>query len=231
MSNEFSTQSILELACAAYRINGAYRKETIDIYDNNSYEYLYTAFSNKILMLSAIGVDVNKADAKCRIPLINVKGEDRDFANSIKKYYRKLVFSVLSKDDTFWTAVNQMLTTDTVRTDSFGFIACLPHLYLKEIRENEIAGFYNSAEDKHLGAIGSWIVDKDCEVIEAKVSSGYPELLNVYGIVDNCLVWWMSKTVVTPGPCVIVKSKIKDHINHWKYGKAVTRLNYIKAAQ
>ena len=231
MNNSFSTQTVLELACATYRINGKYQKESQAIYDNEG-KYLYTKFANKTLMLMAVGVDFRPDKYhKSQPPLVKIKGEDRDLANKIKKYYRKLVFSVLAENDLFWTTVNQLLTTDQIAKDSFGFVACLPHLYHKEVVEDSLNALYNSAEDRHLGSIGDTFNDRDCEVIEVRQSASYPELVNVYGIADSCLVWWMSRNPVIAGPCVIVKSKIKDHSTHWKNEKRVTRLNYVVAAQ
>ena len=48
--NEFPTQQVLELACAAQRVNGTYLKETETVYAEDGVA-MYTKYPNKILMI------------------------------------------------------------------------------------------------------------------------------------------------------------------------------------
>ena len=51
MDKKFPTQQVLELACAAQRINGSYIKMEETVHDeDDDYKFLYMRHSNKMLM-------------------------------------------------------------------------------------------------------------------------------------------------------------------------------------
>jgi len=85
-------------------------------------------------------------------------------------------------------------------------------------------------DDGYVGLIGEQILDKDCEIINSQRSKNF-DAWNIDAIIDNKMVSWFSQADLKLGPCVIIKGKVKDHSKHWKHSNAVTRLNYVKAAQ
>jgi hypothetical protein len=73
-------------------------------------------------------------------------------------------------------------------------------------------------------------LDKDCEVIQVKKSKNF-DGYGVLAIIDNKIVSWYSRHVLTVGPAVMIKCKIKEHSENWQTKKPETRLNYVKIAQ
>ena len=60
---EFPTQQVLELACAAQRVNRAYLKESETVYSEDG-RYLYSNHTNKMLMLCTLTPAIWTADPK-----------------------------------------------------------------------------------------------------------------------------------------------------------------------
>lgn len=224
-------QTALEVACAAQRYNKAYLKSYEEIYSADGTVMAYN-FPNKELMRQALGlIDYNpKQDPIFNAPLICTNLQDRDHANKIKKYYRKLMFNAVAGDDEFFTEVNTLLNSETIPENKLGFIACLPHVQHKEIAKKTLEKIVDSLDDGYLGEPGELVEDKDCEVIDVRHSKAY-DAWNVLAIIDNKMVSWMGKARLTLGPCVVVRAKVKAQGKHWGNQHDETRLNYVKAAQ
>jgi len=226
----YPLQTLLELACSAQRVNESYVKqaEAIVTTDNKVVGYKWP---NRSLITFALGEDgATYSDPLMRPVLIKPTVEDRTQATEIQKFYRKLAFTAIEGTDEFKTTLYFLLNSEEVPMNKLGFIACLPAQYLRDQLMNRIEKFSKSVEPGYLGPIGSEVHDLDCEVLSCKRSKTY-DAYNVDAIINNMMVSWMGKNEFVPGPCVIIKAKIKDHTLHWKYENAVTRLNYVKAAQ
>lgn len=224
---QFPSQTVLELACAAQRLNGAYLKQTDPIYANDGIIVGYT-WANKFLMQNTI--DTFNDQEKIHCPLLNTNLADRDLANEIKKYYRKLVFSAIADDNEFHTEVNSLLNSETIGLNKFGYVACLPSVYVRDVKKTQIKKALVDCDNKALAHVGSELRDCDCEILDVKKSSNY-DAYNVLAIIDNKLVSWLSKPCLQTGPCVVLKAKVKAVGNHYLTHKTETRLNYVKAFQ
>jgi hypothetical protein len=231
MSELHPVMSVLELACAAQRLNQDYIKETTPIYSDDMKIMSYK-WANKMLMLLSFYPENYKAsrEGEAPPPLLKVSDEDRELAEEIKKYYRKLMFSAVKGDNEFHTEVNALLENGEVPAAKFGFIACLPMVYKRDLSKKEFDRRIKTIEDDYLGMPGEVLLDKDCEVLESKRSKQY-EAFNILAIIDNKMVSWMGKRDLKLGPCVVQKAKIKEHSRHWKNQNKVTRLNYVKEFQ
>lgn len=228
--DEYPLQTVLELACAAQRLNKDYIKFTESIYTDDGVFVGYT-WGNKQLMATTLDPDtVTGVSTQDRPPLLCTNLEDRDLANDIQKYYRRLLFNAVAGDDDFYTTLNSLLNSPTVPLNRFGFIACLPHVYRKDIARKAFEKTINTLDEGYLGAVGATLEDKDCEVIQSTRSKNY-DAWNVTAIIDNKLASWMSKTDLHPGACVVVRARVKDWGKNWKTQHDETRLNYVKAAQ
>jgi len=222
---EFPTQQVLELACAAQRINGAYVKDIEPVYADDGV-FMYNKQSNKTLMLYTLDDKMVIPDTKA----LKVESEDVARAEDIKTYYKRLIFAAIEGEDEFLTKIHSLLSGDTVKENEFGWIACLPSVQARDVFQNRIKKVSRTVEVGYLGTIGSQLVDLDCEIIESVKSKNF-EGYNTSAIINNKMASWISKTNLQLGACVIVKAKVKDHSKHWKHGNDVTRLNYVKAAQ
>jgi hypothetical protein len=228
----FPLQTMLELACAAQRVNKEYRKDLEPVYaDNDISKVMYYKYPNRQLMLVALGEDTTKYSADFPKPqLLCTNLEDQELANDIQKYYRRLAFAAIQGENEFQTEVNSLLNSQEVPLNKLGFIACLPSVYKRDYARNIIEKRVKVIDEGYLGTIGSNISDKDCEIMSSQRSKNF-DAWNIDAIIDNKMVSWMSKVDLKLGACVVIKAKVKDHAKHWKFENAVTRLNYVKAAQ
>ena len=230
MSKEFPLQQVLELACAAQRFNQAYIKEVESVFDSEG-KFMYMKHSNKVLVRKALKLnETTNASVEFAPQDITVEDADCELANEIQKYFKRLMFAAVKGDNEFQTEVNTLLTLAVVPDNKIGFIACLPSVYKRDSANNQIEKRARSADKEYLSAIGSSVFDRDCEILASQRSKNF-DAWNVDAIIDNKMVSWFSKVDMKVGPCVVIKSKVKDHSLHWKYGNPVTRLNYVKAVQ
>jgi len=222
---EIPLQTAIELACAAMRANGEYLSESSVWTTSNEHGHKYP---NKELMLIALGeIHTTKYETMPNKPaLLCTNLEDREFANTIQKYFRKLLFTAIEGGDEFRTSLFTILNKETVPVNHLGFVACLPSTYYRDKYESSV----KNAENGFLGLPGDELLDLDCEIIKCNKSKNY-DAYNVDAIIDNKLVSWMGKQSVAIGPCVLVKGKVKELSKHWKHPVDVTRLNYVKAFQ
>lgn len=226
---EFPTQQVLELACAAQRINGTYIKESVNVFaDDNA--YMYTNHTNKMMMLCTVNPSNWTADPKDAPMPLKVLPEDTLLSEEIKKHFRKFMFSAIEGENDFQTNINTILSGDSVKVNHFGYVACLPSVYVRDLAQNKVKKAARQVEEGVLAEIGSTLKDLDAEIISSVKSKNF-EGYNIDAIINNKMVSWMNKTDLTLGPAVIIKAKVKDCYKHWKHQNDVTRLHYVKAAQ
>jgi hypothetical protein len=226
---EFPTQQVLELACAAQRVNGAYIKEDAPVYSEDG-AFMYLKHTNKIQMLCTLEPTIWTADPKDSPMPLRVLPEDVAQAEEIRKHFRKFLFSAIEGENDFQTNINTILAGDTVKQNQFGYVACLPSVYVRDVAQTKVKRAARSVEEGCLAEIGSTVKDLDAEIISSVKSKNF-EGWNIDAIISNKMVSWMNKTDLNLGPAVVIKAKVKDCNKHWKHQNDVTRLNYVKAVQ
>jgi hypothetical protein len=226
---EFPTHQVLELACAAQRINGAYLKEHEHIHSDDG-KFLYTKHGNKMMMLCTLDYTIWTADPSSAPAPLRVLPEDVARADEIKKYYKRLLFAAIDGENDFLTTINTILNSETVKENQFGYVACLPSVQSRDAVHNQIKKIARAVEEGFLGKPGDRLADLDCEILEVVKSKNFTGW-NICAIINDKMASWMSQTELKRGPCVIVKAKVKDNSKHWKHGNDETRLNFVKAVQ
>ena len=226
---EYPTQQVLELACAAQRINGAYIRESDNIYADDGV-FLYSKKTNKMLMLCTLDPAIWTADPKDAPMPLRVLPEDTAMAEEVQKHYRKLAFAAIEGTNEFLTSINTILNSETTKQNQFGYVACLPSTYVRDVAQTKVKKAARTVDEGFLANIDEWVKDLDAEIISSVKSKNF-EGFNIDAIINNKMVSWMSKTALNLGPAVLVKAKVKAHNQHWKHQNDVTRLNYVKAAQ
>jgi len=226
---EFPTQQVLELACAAQRVNGAYIKEEEPVYSEDGV-FMYRKHTNKIQMLCTLDYTVWTADPKEAPMPLKVMPEDVALAEEIKKYYKRLLFAAIEGENDFQTSINSILSGEEVKQNQFGYVACLPSVYVRDLAQNKVKKAARQVDEGYLAEIGSTVKDLDAEIISSVKSKNF-EGYNIDAIINNKMVSWMNKTDLNLGPAVVIKAKVKDCNKHWKHQNDVTRLHYVKAAQ
>jgi len=229
VAKEFPLQQVLELACAAQRVNGAYLKEPYAVYSVDNI-YMGTKQTNKMLMLATAHPAIWTADPKDKPTALEVLPEDVALAEEIQQYFKRLMFSAIAGDNEFQSNINSFLNAENIESKNFGYIACLPSVYARDRAQNKIKKIARNVEGGYLGEIGSQLKDLDCEIVESTKSKNF-EGYNISAIINSKMASWLNKTDLKIGPCVVVKAKVKDHSKHWKHQNDVTRLNYVKAVQ
>ena len=226
---EFPMHQVLELACAAQRVNGEYLKEAEGVYGSDGV-YMYTKQTNKMQMLCTVIPTNWTADPKDAPMPLKVTEEDVALAQEIKTYDKRLLFAAIEGENDFQTNINSFLSSDNIETKNFGYIACLPSVYTRDRVQNKLKKVSRSVDEGYLGEVGSNLKDLDAEIISSVKSKNF-EGYNIDAIISNKMTSWLNKTDLALGPCVVVKAKVKDHTKHWKHQNDVTRLNFVKAAQ
>jgi hypothetical protein len=229
VAKEFPLQQVLELACAAQRVNGSYLKEPHAVYSADGI-YMSSKQTNKMLMLVTAHPTIWTADPKDKPAALEVLPEDTAMAVEIQQYFKRLMFSAIAGDNEFQTNINTFLSSKNIESKNFGYIACLPSVYARDRAQNKIKKVARSVEGGYLGEIGNQLKDLDCEIVESVKSKNF-EGWNISAIINSKMASWLNKTDLKIGPCIIVKAKVKDHSKHWKHQNDVTRLNYVKAVQ
>jgi len=220
---KIETRFAVELACASQRQNNAYLKTTEPVYGEDGV-YILTNYSNKTLMLNtALSVDVEKVK-------VQILEQDKLLADEIIKYFRRLIFNAVAGEQNFWTDLNRILSQPEVNSSEIGFIACLPSVYAREQVQNTVKKAIRELDDRELGTPGAQVFDLNCEIINFKKSNNF-DAINVEAIIDNRLVSWFAKDEPKLGPAVLIKGKIKEVRNSYKWKIIETRLNYVKIAQ
>jgi hypothetical protein len=221
----FPTQQVLELACAAQRINGSYIKEGQVVYAADGVA-MYTKQPNKILMLYTLDDTKVIPDVKA----LKISPEDVARAEEITTYYKRLIFAAIEGDNEFLIKIHALLGSETVKENEFGWIACLPSVQARDQTHNQIKKAARAVEEGYLGNEGDRLEDLDCEILEVVKSKNFTGW-NICAIINNKMASWMSQEELKSGPCVIVKAKVKAQGKHWKHQNDETRLNFVKAAQ
>lgn len=229
MSKNFPVQEVLELACAAQRINGEYLKESEGVYDSEG-KFLYVKNTNKMLMLITLDPSLWTADPATQPLPLKVTEEDQQQADAVRKYFRKFMFGAIAGENDFQTEVNSILSADTVEQRKFGFVACLPSVMERDVKRTEIKRSLRDCDNESLADVDKTVFDLDCEIIEVKRSNNF-DAWNISAIINNKIVSWFSKVELKTGPCIVQKAKVKAHGENWITKKVETRLNYVKAAQ
>lgn len=229
MSQTFPTRRVLELACAAQRTNKEYLKENQSVFDNEG-KFLFQKHPNKTLVRWALGVDRTNMAPEFAPQDIFIEDCDKEQADEIQKYFRRLMFSAIKGDNEFQTEVNALLNEAELPANKIGYIACLPSVYLKDSTRNSFEKRVRTLDEGYVAEVDKWVHDQDCEILQCIRSKNF-DAYNVDAIISNKLVSWFSKNQLKIGPAVVVKGKVKDHSQNWLTKKSTTRLNYVKVAQ
>ena len=121
MAKEFPLQQVLELACAAQRVNGSYLKETQAVYADDGI-YMGSKQTNKMLMLVTAHPPIWTADPKDKPVALEVLPEDTAMAEEIQQYFKRLMFSAIAGDNEFQTNINTFLSSENIESKNFGYM-------------------------------------------------------------------------------------------------------------
>ena len=230
--SDLPVQKVLELACAAQRTNQSYIKTAEYVYSNDEpTKFMFVKHENKTLIRHALGIDkYSNTEQEFRPMQLFLEQQDKDLADEIRSYYKRLMFSAVKGDNEFQTEVFSLLMTEHMLANKIGFIACLPSVYVRDLGKTKLDRAFRQADNAVLGEVGDMLLDKDCEILQVNRSKNF-DAWNILAIIDNKIVSWMNNKEPRVGPAVVIKAKIKQHAENWLCKKTETRLNYVKVAQ
>jgi len=138
------------------------------------------------------------------------------------------MFSVLAQpENQFLQEILSLLNKETMNENKLGFIACLPHVYEKDRKRNDITKIIRECDNNYLGSKESKLMNLEATIVDCERSKNY-DAYNILAIVDNKLASWFSKFPIRQNRVEIVSAKVKDNNQNWLTKKAETRLNYVK---
>ena len=225
---DFPVQTALELACAAQRYNQCYQKESAPIYSDEGKSIGYK-HSNKILMLWTLDKERRvSADPQYVPPIIETTESDRLLTEDIRTYYRRLMFSVLAQpENQFLQEILSLLNKEIMNENKLGFVACLPHVYEKDKKRNDLNKVIKECSNGYLATKETKLINLQASIIDCSRSKNF-DAYNVLAIIDNKLASWFSKFPITQREIEIQSAKVKDNGSNWHSKKDETRLNYVK---
>lgn len=225
---DFPVQKALELACAAQRYNNCYQKESETLYTDDGKAMGYK-HSNKILMLWTLDQERRAgADPQYLPPIIEANDSDRLLTEDIRTYYRRLMFSVLAQpDNQFLQEILSLLNKETMNENKLGFIACLPSVYERDRKRNDVNKAIRDCENSYLADKETKLVNLKAILVDCSRSKNF-DAYNVLAIIDNKLASWFSKFPIKDKEVEIISAKVKSNNSNFYTKKAETRLNYVK---
>ena len=217
---EYPTQKILELAYAAKRCIGEYRKESRYVYDNGHESRMF--YSNKDLvrytLLHEQGICVDKFE-----PLI-VLDEDRAAVEAAHKHMRRYAFLALGNISQYSKDFYAVYCKETVALNDTGRLAYFPY-FVEHDREN--LDFNKRlktefADSKWLDAVGGTI-----EILTKRYLSEYNKYSYLAGYNGN-LVSFFADNQFDVNQFYNIRAKVKGRGEERQTKLPVTYLNYVK---
>lgn len=225
---DFPVQQALELACAAQRYNNCYQKESETLWtdDGKSMGYKH---SNKILILWTLDQQRREgSDPLYLPPVIQTDERDTKLTEDIRTYYRRLMFNVLAEpENQFLQEVLSLLNKETMNENKLGFIACLPSVYERDRKRNDLNKIIKECANGYIAIKETKLSNLNARIVDCSRSKNF-DAYNVLAIIDNKLVSWFSKSPITQTEIEIQSAKVKDNTSNWQSKKDETRLNYVK---
>jgi hypothetical protein len=218
---EFNTLDILAISCALYRTVGFISQaRASETGSSSTADMIAYAVYSDIAPEWYAKVDVIDADVAQ--------------ATDIIKFYRRLTFKVLNNTaNEFETRILSIIDATEVTHKSFKMIACVPNSYQKDLQYNNAISLINETSGKLIEPINSKITTF-CYIVESRqISSTRFGSEVFYGhtaiTTDGCLVEFLNKdSLGSIDSTIKIQANVKDYKSHFKTGKPLTQLNYVK---
>lgn len=220
---EYPTQTLLELAFAAHRVNKGYEKQT-----RRYSEGLPTTFSNKELVAFTAAVGSEQFIPHDFVPL-KVTEEDLAAKEAADKHMRRYTMLAMGKLSDFENDVYSAYCSEVMPVNRVGLIAYLPEFVNRELKDksyklrlkNEFSNSKHYSTDPVVG---------DCEILKViRVSRDFEEPFYMhFGAIDGNLVCFARKEGYAEGVTYTIRAKVKGHESERETGLPMTRINYVK---
>lgn len=228
---EYQTEQLLELAFAAYRVNGGYEKQTRRFSEDKP-----TVWSNKEIVAYSAAyynrhLEENSA-VKTWIPSefipVAVTDEDRAALEAAKNHMRRYTLLALGNLSQFQQDVFSAYSTETLPVNRIGLLAYLPEFVNRELRDK----LYKARLKKEFGESRYFEKDIAGTLEVLKVIYVNKEMMDPFymhfGAVDGNLVCFARKEGLAEGLCYNITAKVKKQELERETNLPMTRINYVK---
>lgn len=225
--NTYTTDRVLELAFAAYRVNGGYEKQTQRYSENQP-----TRYSNKELVTySAYHYNKHNSDFKPWIPadFVPVKVTDEDLAAkaTAEKHMRRYTMLALGNLSDFESDIFTAFSSETVTMNRIGLLAYLPAFVERELTDKEYKGRLKNEFSESTVINLHKIEDETVEILKSIPLIEYDSYL-YFGAVGKDLVCFSKKDLLEIGDRYELRARVKGHDRERETNLPMTRLNYVK---
>jgi hypothetical protein len=216
------TRQSLAVACAIFRIKGY----------SNSFTYRegeVAGHSNKDMLTYAL---YPKLSPKDYILEFHPTDEDRESADVIIRYFRRLSFGIIGDNiHDYLRKVFSVSQNEQVAFSDLGILASIPQSYHKEMIQKEIKSQIKDTVKEHLGQEGQPI-----SVNIKYLSVRFVPTLNCFAheaVTDtNHLVSFLNKIDLgQPGQAQKIKARVKRHGVNYHTKTPETQINYVKVLE
>ena len=219
---EYSTQTLLELAFAAHRVNKGYEKQTRRYSEN-----MPTTFSNKELVAFTVAAGTEQFIPHDFVPL-KVTEEDLAAKEAADKHMRRYTMLAMGNLTDFENDIYSAYCSEVMPVNRVGLIAYLPEFVNRELKDKSYklrlkSEFANSRYFENT-------VEGNCEILKViRVSRDFEDPFYMhFGAVDGNLVCFARKEGFAEGATYIIKAKVKGQDKERETGLPMTRINYVK---
>jgi hypothetical protein len=204
-----ATQDAVKASIMAFRING---QSVVRDVEGNNKQLIYQHFAGKVMS--------GFLDSE-------LQTQAEEIINSLNQ---RVMMNTLTGRDTsgFLKEVVDLVTRDSVSSDSFGLLAWAPKLYHDTVRADTTREtvLAKSADSSYIGTVGKK-VSVEFEPLSCSFVKNYNMFVHVgHDGAGNLISFWNKDRISTP---VKITARVKNHRADPHYSNArFTTLNYVK---
>lgn len=225
--NTYTTDQVIELAFAAYRVNNGYEKHTQRYSEGQS-----TRYSNKELVTYS-AYHYKKCDSEFKpwipadfIPL-KVTDEDRAAKAAAEKHMRRYTMLALGDLSEFENDIFTVFSSEAVTLNRIGLVAYLPAFVERELKEKEYKGRLKKEFLESAVINLHKIENTTVEILKVIPLHEYDSYL-YFGAIEKDLVCFSKKDILEIGDHYEIRARVKGHDRERETNLPMTRLNYVK---
>lgn len=163
------------------------------------------------------------------VPNVKVTDDDKQQANEIIKFYRKLTFGVLAENvNDYLKSISRILGNSEITIKDFGIISSIPNTYERDVIRSEKDKIIKQTQGEIFGNVGD-SVNLFCCLIDIHFIKSIECFAHVAVDSQGRLIEFLNKKQLGfENDNIQIKAKIKGHSNHYQTKKPLTQLNYVK---
>lgn len=152
----------------------------------------------------------------------NITDADRQRGDEVRRHFRRVLFTILSKDvvSSFDRSISEFLDNETTRSAlEIAIIASLPKVHAADVARRSVDERINFARGGYIGAVGDRI-EVEVEVLRTIYSKNWNCYFMTAITTDEQLIRWSASNSVETGLKTTIRGTVKSHTeNQTKLGR------------